>query len=348
MNATFLNNKILPLDKAAMEAATRRWNSIAKPVGSLGVLEDAVTKLAGITGSADVLLDKRAVIVLCADNGVLAQGVAQTPGEITAAMAGFIARRRSSVCIMAKRASADVISVDMGMFRRVHEENLIDRHIADGTKDMTQCAAMTRDQAEQAINTGMELVRDCSERGYQILATGEMGIGNTTTSSAVASVLLGRNADEVTGRGAGLSNDGLTRKISAIKRAIEINSPDCSDALDVLSKVGGFDIAGLCGVFIGGAIYRVPVLIDGFISAVAALAATRLCPRSIDYMLPSHVSAEPGSALVMEALGLKPVIHAGMRLGEGTGAVALLPIIDMALTVYHDLMTFTDIGMQVE
>jgi len=348
MNADFLNNKILPLDKAAMENATRRWNSIAKPIGSLGVLEDSVIKLAGITGSADVRLDKRAVIVLCADNGVLAQGVAQTPGEITAAMAGFIARRRSSVCIMAKKAGADVISVDMGMFRRMHEENLIDRHIADGTRDMTQGAAMTREQAEQAINTGIEMARDCSERGYQILATGEMGIGNTTTSSAVASVLLGRSADEVTGRGAGLSDDGLVRKVSAIKRAIEINSPDPSDALDVVSKVGGFDIAGLCGVFLGGAIYRVPVLIDGFISAVAALTATRLCPRSIDYMLPSHVSAEPGSVLAMEALGLKPVIHAGMRLGEGTGAVAMLPIIDMALAVYHDLITFADIGMQVE
>ena len=197
-------NNIKNLDKTEMEKAMLRWDEIAKPVGSLGVLEDIVVKLAGIFSNSDVRLDKRAAIVMCADNGVLAQGVAQTPGEITAVMAGFIAQRRSSVCIMAKKANADIIAVDIGMFTRISEKGIIDKHIADGTKDMTKGPAMTIEQAEQAIQTGIELVKDCKAKGYKIIATGEMGIGNTTTSSAVASVLLDLSVEKVTGRGAGL------------------------------------------------------------------------------------------------------------------------------------------------
>lgn len=338
-------NSIKTLDKTAIDKARARWDDIAKPVGSLGILEDIVVKLAGIAGSSDVKLDKRAVIVMCADNGVLAQGVAQTPGEITAVMAGFIAERRSSVCIMAKRANADIIAVDMGMFTRISEKGILDRHIADGTADMTQGTAMTKEQAEQAIQIGIELVKDCKAKGYKIIATGEMGIGNTTTSSAVASVLLRASAEEVTGRGAGLSDKGLARKIDAIKRAVAINNPDDMDAFDVLQKLGGFDIAGLCGVFLGGAIYGIPIIIDGFISAVSALVAARLCPLVRDYMISSHVSAEPACKVVLKELGQAPIIQAGMRLGEGTGAVAVLPLIEMALVVYHDLMTYEDIGM---
>jgi len=336
---------IKDLDKTSMDKAKARWDNIAKPVGSLGELENVVVKLAGITGSDDVRLDKRAVIVMCADNGVLAQGVAQTPGGITAVMAGFIADKRSSVCIMAKKADADIIAVDMGMFTRISNKNILDRHIADGTADFTKGPAMTMEQARKAMQTGIELVKDCKEKGYKIIATGEMGIGNTTTSSAVASVLLGSSIEKVTGRGAGLSDEGLARKINAIKRGIEINKPDRTDAFDVLYKLGGFDIAGLCGVFLGGAIHGIPIIIDGFISSVSALVAARICPGARDFMIPSHVSAEPACKAVMEELGLSPIIQAGMRLGEGTGAVAVLPLIDMALAVYHDLMTFKDIGM---
>ena len=338
-------NSIKRLDEAAMDNARARWDSIAKPVGSLGVLEGLVVKLAGIAASTDIRPDKRAVIVMCADNGVLAQGVAQTPGEITAVMAGFIAAGRSAVCIMAKRANADIIAVDMGMFNRILEKGILDRHIANGTSDMTQGPAMTKEQAQKAIQAGIELVGDCKAKGYQILATGEMGIGNTTTSSAVASVLLGLNIADVTGRGAGLSDEGFRRKIDAIERAVEANRPDAADALDVLHKLGGFDIAGLCGVFLGGAIYGIPIIVDGFISAVSALVAARLCPAAADYMIPGHMSAEPACTFVLKALGLSPIIHAGMRLGEGTGAVAVLPLIDMALAVFHDLMTYKDIGM---
>lgn len=333
------------LDQTAMAACRAHWDNIAKPLGSLGLLEDMVARLAGIQGRPEVRIDKRALLVMCADNGVLAQGVAQTPGEITAVMAAVIAAGRSSVCIMADRARAQVHTVDMGMFQALPHAGLLDRRIAAGTKDMTQGPAMSREEAQKAILAGVDLVADMKAQGYQILLTGEMGIGNTTTSSALASQLLGLEVEAVTGRGAGLSDEGLDRKIRAIQKAVEVNQPDPDDPLDLLHKLGGFDIAGLCGVFLGAALHGLPVLIDGFISAVSALLALRICPWARQVMLASHLSAEPASRAVLEALGLSPLIQAGMRLGEGTGAVAALPLLDMALDVYRDLITYEAIGM---
>lgn len=345
MNLDQLHRTLPAFDECAAASAEARWNSIAKPVGSLGLLERAVVTLAGVQGIDKPAIDRRAVLVLCADNGVTARGVASTPAEITAVMAGFIAEKRSSVCIMAKRAGVRSIAVDMGMFRRVDAENLLDRRIASGTADMTTGPAMTRAQALAAMETGMALVKSCKEEGDQILATGEMGIGNTTTSSAVSSVLLGKPAAQMTGAGAGLDEAGLSRKIAAIETAIAVNRPDPNDPIDVLAKLGGFDIAGMVGVYLGGALCRMPIIVDGFISATAALAAARIWPEARRNMLFSHLSAEPASRAVLAALSAEPLIHAGMRLGEGTGAVALLPLLDMALAVYNDLMTFADIGM---
>jgi nicotinate-nucleotide--dimethylbenzimidazole phosphoribosyltransferase len=338
-----LNERILQQNEEALAAAQQRLNDIAKPVGSLGELESMLVRIAGISGDVDI--SRRLVFVLAADNGVTAQNVAATPPEITVTMAGFMAERRSSVCIMAARAGVDVTLVDMGMFRRLNIPGILDRHIADGTSDISTGPAMTVEQAEQAIETGIALVRDAVEQGYRLIATGEMGIGNTATSSAVASALLGRPVAEMTGRGVGLTDEGLAHKIAVIEQALAKNAPVAQDAFDVLCKLGGFDIAGLCGIFLGGALYGVPVVIDGFISGVAALVAARLCPRAVHAMLPSHVSAEPGAIWVLEALGLTPIIHANMRLGEGTGAVALIPLLDQIIAVYHDLMTFADIGM---
>ncbi len=340
-----IEEQMKPLDKKAMGAAKAHWDGIAKPLGSLGQLEHMVCSLAGIQRTADVNIDRRAVLVFCADNGVVAQGVASTPQDITAVMAKFIAQERSTVGIMAREAHADVIAVDVGMCKRIDELNIIDRHIADGTADMTQGPAMTREQAQQAIQTGIDMVRECKANGYQMIATGEMGIGNTTTSSAVAALLLRVPPEEVTGRGAGLDHAGLERKLRAIQRAIDVNKPNPNDALDVLSKVGGFDIAAMAGAFIGGAIYDIPVVVDGLISAVSALVASRLCPSARNCMIASHVSEEPASRKILDSLSLTPVICAQMRLGEGTGAVAVLPLIDMALSVYRNLMTFEDIGM---
>ncbi len=346
MDFDLLNTQIRPLDKEAMDAAKAHWDYTAKPVGSLGELEDIVIKLAGIQKTDRPEISKRAAIVLCADNGVTAQGVAMTPPDVTALMARFIAQRRSAVCLMARQANAETIAVDMGMFQRITDEpRLLDRRVADGTSDFTKGPAMTREQALQAIEAGIALAKECKAQGHRILATGEMGIGNTTTSSAISAVLLGRSPELVTGRGVGLSDEGLRRKQQVIAKAIEVNAPDPADALDVLHKLGGFDIAAMCGVFLGGALCGLPVIVDGFISSASALTAQRLCPAVKDYMLASHASAEPAASMVSDALGLTPVIHAGMRLGEGTGAVALLPLIDMALTVYNELFTYGDLGM---
>ena len=331
---------IVPADQAAMEQARRRWDSIAKPLGSLGLLEEAVVRMAGIAGSPNVDISRRAVVVMCADNGVVARGVTQTGQEVTAIVAENMSSGDTSVCAMARAANAQVVPVDVGVARPLTGERVVQRNIRRGTADMTLGPAMTREEAERAVLVGVEVAQDLCAQGVNLLATGEMGIGNTTTSSAIAAVLLDRPVEDMTGRGAGLSSEGLQRKISAIRTAIEVNRPDPADALDVLHKVGGLDIAGLAGVFLGGALCHVPVLVDGFISSVAALVAARLCPACKDYMLGSHASEEPASKLVLDQLGLRPFLYAGMRLGEGTGAVAVMPLLDMGLAVYREMTTF--------
>ena len=329
-------------DEAARAAAKRRWDSIAKPLGSLGALEKLVMDIAALTGNADVDISRRTVVVCCADNGVVAEGVTQTGQEVTARMAGEMVKMLSSVCQMAKVAHADVLPVDLGMVRRV--EGVLDRHVMNGTADMARRPAMSREQALKAIQVGVELVKELKEQGYRLLVSGEMGIGNTTTSSALVSALLNLPAETVTGRGAGLSDAGLSRKIWAIERAMIVNRPDPGDPLDVLSKLGGLDICGMAGLFIGGAIYGVPVIIDGFISAVAALMAQKLCPGADIAMLASHCSEEPAAKRVLAVLNKNPIIYGNMRLGEGTGGVCLLPLLDMALAVYRGT-TFNEVGI---
>lgn len=334
-------DRVQAFDERAAALAGNKWDSIAKPLKSLGYLEDAVCRIAGIQGTAEIDISKKAVIVCCADNGVVQEGVTQCGPEITALAAEKIASGRSSVSAMANVAHADVICVDMGMLSRV--PGTVDMHIADGTGNIAMGPAMTREQAERAVHNGIELVQGLRDKGYSIIAMGEMGIGNTTTSAAMLSVLLGLEPEEVTGRGAGLSREKLEKKINVVRRAVQVNAP-YEDALDVISKLGGFDIAGLAGVFIGGAICRVPVVIDGIISSAAALSAYGMCLKCKDFMLASHVSAEPVAGQVLERLGLKPLIAANMRLGEGTGAVCAFPLLDMAAAVYGGA-DFKEYGM---
>lgn len=329
-----------------MNEAKIRWDSLAKPLGSLGLLEDAIVQIAALTGNVDVDLSRRTLLVLCADNGVVAQGVTQTDSSATAAVAQALGTGESTVCHMAQVTDCKVLPVDVGILDFPGAPGVLDRRIRNGTEDITQGPAMSREECINAIQTGMELVREQKEAGVSILAAGEMGIGNTTTSSAVASVLLDRPSAEMVGRGAGLSTAGLARKRAAVERALECSRPDPADPVDVLSKVGGLDLAALCGVYLGGAKYQVPVLLDGLISGVAALCAVRLWPKASAALLASHVSAEPAGALVLEALGKKPLITAGMRLGEGSGAVAALPLLDMALAVYQSGHTFGRIGIE--
>ena len=336
--------QISPADEAARAAAHAHWASLAKPLGGLGRLETLLEDAAALTGRAQIDVSRRAVFVLCADNGVVAQGVSQTDASVTRAVAENLARHTTSVCRMADVAHCDVVPVDIGMAGE-KVRGVADRRVADGTADFTQGPAMTRAQTIDAIEVGMWLVRDWREKGFTLLATGEMGIGNTTTSSAVAAVLLRRPVESMTGRGAGLSDAGLARKIDAIRRGVAVNRPDADDPLDVLAKLGGLDIAGLCGVFLGGALYGVPIAADGFISGVAALCAVRLCPNAGKAVFASHVSSEPAAQLVLDALGKRPLITADLHLGEGTGAVASIPLWDMALAVYQGCYSFAEGGI---
>ena len=330
-------------DASAQGEAQARLDGIAKPLHSLGLLEDMVVKIAGITGSAELDLSKKCVVVFCADNGVVAEGVTQTGSEITALVAENLSKGITTVNRMAACAGAKVLPVDIGVAREV--KGPLCRKIAFGTKNLAVEPAMTRQQTTAALEVGIQLAGELKQEGFSILATGEMGIGNTTTAAAVTAVLLGRQVEEVTGRGAGLSDEGLERKIAVIRRAIEVNAPDPRDPLDVLSKVGGLDIAGMAGFYLGAALHHVPVVLDGAISAAAALLAVRLCPDAAKALIASHRSAEPSSGLLLDALGLRPIVSADLKLGEGTGAVTIMPMLDMAMSIYRDMATFQGLGI---
>ena len=323
-------------------AARQHWDTLAKPLGSLGVLEENVTKIAALSGKRQLL--RRTLLVFCSDNGVVAQGVSQSDASVTTAVAAALGRGDSTVNFMAKTANCTVLPVDIGMLEPpplgVQKEKRM-----PGTHDITLGPAMTRETCIQAIETGFRLAEKQIKTGADILLLGEMGIGNTTTSAAVASVLLHQSPEILTGRGAGLSNDGLQRKIRAIDRAIQVNQPNPEDPIDVLRKIGGLDLAALCGVCLGGARYQVPVLLDGVITNTAALCAVRLCPAVQGALIASHVSQEPAAKLLLDALELQPCISAGLHLGEGSGAVLALPLLDQALAVYNSGHTFDALGI---
>lgn len=337
---------IKPPDTAAMDRARQRWDSIAKPLGSLGLLEEAVVKIAGMTASEEISLGKRCVVAMCADNGVICEGVTQSDSDVTSIVAQTMAAGNSNINLMADVFGAEVFPIDIGIKEEICLPHLINQKIANGTQNIAVEAAMRTEQAERAISVGMDIVRDLCGQGYKIIVTGEMGIGNTTTASALASVLLELPPEFVTGRGAGLDSAGLERKIAVIKRAIAVNKPDRNAPVELLARLGGFDIAGMVGLFLGGAVYGVPIVIDGFISAVAAALAAEICTTSREYMLCSHVSKEPAGLKMLERLGMKPLITAELCLGEGTGGVLLLPLLDGALAVYHSSHRFENLPME--
>lgn len=339
-------NKITPPDVKSALAARERWNSVAKPLGSLGLLESAVEKIAAVQGNVEVKIKNRRAVVMCADNGVVCEGVTQSDSFVTALCAEAIAEGTSNINVLADVYGAKVTAVDIGTEHAVYSERLVRRKIAYGTKNIVEGAAMTVEQAEKAIAVGMDIVRDMKLEGADIIVTGEMGIGNTTTSAALAAVLLDMPPRSVTGRGAGLDSAGLERKIAAVERAIAVNRPDRDKPIELLAKLGGFDIAGMTGLFLGGAYYHIPVVIDGVISAVSALIACEINPLAREYMLASHVSGEPSGKMLLERIGVKPLITAEMRLGEGTGGIMLLPLLDGALAVYNSAHRFDDLEME--
>ena len=338
--------KIAPPDEAARAAAKTLWDSLAKPLGSLGLLEDTIAKIAALRGDADFRLRDRRLLVFCADNGVVAQGVTQCGSEVTAKVAQALAEGRSSVSPMAALADCRVIPVDVGMLDFPGHPGILNRRVRSGTADISLGPAMDREECLAAMEGGAVLAKQCDEDGTDTLLIGEMGIGNTTTAAAVVSVLLGLDPAAVTGRGAGLSDEGLSRKRAVIEQAIAVNRPDPGDPADVLAKVGGLDLAAMCGAYLGAAAYRIPAVVDGFISAAAALCALRMCPEAGKAMLASHVSAEPAGQILMDALGLEAPIRARLRLGEGSGAVMLLPMLDMALALYHSGQSFERLGVE--
>lgn len=338
--------RIMPADKTTGKAVKERWNAIAKPLGSFGVLEDMIQKISSIQGTADVDISKRTTVVMCGDHGVVSEGVTQCGSEVTAECAKAIAEGRSNINAVASQFGINVIAVDMGIASDVPCEKLMNCKIAYGTQNMTKTAAMTAAQTERAIVTGMNIVGQLKEHGVRLLITGEMGIGNTTSASAIASVMLEMPPEQVTGRGAGLSSDGLKRKIAAVKKALKVNSPNKDQPLEVLQKLGGFEIAGMTGLFLGGAYYGIPVVIDGVISAAAAAIAYGIQPLCREYLLASHCSGEPAGKGLLKFCGLTPIISAGMRLGEGTGGVMLVPLLDGALALYRNAHRFDETSIE--
>jgi nicotinate-nucleotide--dimethylbenzimidazole phosphoribosyltransferase len=341
-------SQIKKLDSDAMIKARARLDDLAKPPGSLGRLEDISEQLAGI--GAEMVYDtgKRCVIIMSSDNGVVDEGVASAPQAVTYAQTINFTKGITGVAAIAKQFDTDLIIVDVGVNADINHPLIKNRKIRKSTWNIAKHEAMTYDEAVQAILIGIETVVEAVKDGYKLLGAGEMGIGNTTTSSAVLSALTGIPAEQVTGKGAGLKEEAYKHKIEVIKTAIERIKPNISDPIDVLAKVGGFDIAAMAGVFIGGAYMRVPVVIDGFISIVAALTASRISPVAKDYMIASHASFEPGYIHAAQALGIEPCLNLNMRLGEGSGCPIMFGVIDAACAVIRDMGTFAEAAIDNE
>lgn len=333
-------------DPKIYQKVKANWDSIAKPLDGFGKFEELTAQIGAAQGTEEVDISRKAVIILCADNGIVEEGISQSGQEVTLAVAREMAKGISSVGKMAAAIGADTIPVDIGINYEGQVEGVLCRNIRNGTRNFRKEPAMTEEEALGAIFTGIGLAADCKEKGYQILATGEMGIGNTTTSSAVAAALFGCRAEEVTGRGAGLCDGKLLHKKQIIAEALEKYQLYHADPLTVLRTVGGLDIAGLAGVCIGGALSHLPVVLDGVISMVAGLLAERLVPGTAKYLIPSHKGKEPAVEKMVNELGLSPVIDGNMALGEGTGAVMMMSLLDLALCVYRGKTSFSDIQVE--
>lgn len=361
-------DKIQPSDRTAMEFAKKRWNSVAKPIGSLGILEDDIIKIAGIRGDVSgITLDRSALAVMCADHGVVAEGVSQTGKEVTRIVAENFTKGETSTSKMCRISGTDIYPVDMGMDceptgqKEPDMHRILDRKIARGSGNIAREPAMSREECLQALLSGMNLAFYFKEKGYDLLAAGEMGIGNTTPAAAMSAVLTGLSMEQATGRGAGLSDAGLEKKKQAVELAVsrfykkypeyrngtrEQYANGELSAVTVLAELGGFDLAGMTGLFLGGAAARVPVLMDGFLSTVSGLLAVLIRKETRDYIFASHVSTEPAGEAVLQMLDLPAPLHMGMHLGEGSGAVAMIPLLKMGAKVYEEMSTFSDISVE--
>lgn len=336
---------IRPPDASTMREAKARLDELIKPIGSLGRIEDLAVQLAGITGQVFGDYSRKATIVFCADNGVYEEGVSAAPQSVTLMQSLNFGKGITGIGVLSKLSGSEVFVVDIGINSDVTSDGIINRKIRKGTSNLAKMPAMTREEALQAIAVGFEQAQSLHAAGYSVLGTGEMGLGNTTTASLVILALTGCTLEEAVGKGAGLSKEAFSRKKQVIQNALAMHHPNPQDPIDVLAKVGGFDIAGMVGAFLGAAYCRMPVVIDGIISAAAALVAQRLCANATHYMVPSHKSDEPGYAPAMRALSLSPYFHLDMRLGEGTGCPFAFLLIDAANRVIRDMATFAETSM---
>jgi nicotinate-nucleotide--dimethylbenzimidazole phosphoribosyltransferase len=334
-----------PLDAGAMATARARQDQLTKPAGSLGRLEALAIQLAGITGQEQPKLTEKAVIVMAGDHGVTAEGVSAYPAEVTPQMVYNFLRGGAAINALAAVVGARVVVVDIGVASPLNHRDLLARKVARGTASMAHGPAMTHGQAEDAIAVGIDVVDSLAREGVQMVATGEMGIGNTTAASALTAVFTGAPIAEVTGRGTGIDDAQLAHKVAVIERALAVNAPNADDPLDALARVGGLEIAGLVGVILGAAARRIPIVLDGFIAGSAALIAVTQHPPVRDYLIAGHVSIERGHRVLLDALDLRPLLDLDLRLGEGTGAVLAMGIIDGALAAHNQMATFAEAGV---
>lgn len=338
--------KIKKPDSSLMKQVQTRLDSLTKPQGSLGKLEELAKQIVSITANLSPRIEKKAIIVMTADHGVVEEGISAYPREVTPQMVYNFLNGGAAINVLARHIGAEVLIVDVGVAADFQEhQSLMLKKIDYGTKNMARGPAMTDEQAVKSLEVGIEAAEEMIKKGYNIIATGDMGIGNTTASSAIAAVICRTDVESVTGYGTGIDDRCLENKINVIKKAISVNKPDAADGIDVLSKVGGFEIGGIAGIILGCASGRTPVVIDGFISGAGALIAAAVSPDSTNYMIASHCSAEKGHRIVLDRLGLKPLFYFDMRLGEGTGAAIGINIVEASVKILSEMATFNQAGV---
>ncbi len=348
MNFEEIVKSIKPLDEAIIKQAWQKVDNLVKPIGSLGRLEEIAVQISGITGRLSNELPKKCIIIMSADNGVYEEGVSTSPQELTLLQTINFTKGITGVNVLSHHAHSDLQIIDIGIKDELDCPGILNKKIRKGTDNMAKGPAMSREEAIKAIEVGIHVVADLAKSGYNLLGTGEMGIGNTSSSSAILMALTGCSSDLAVGKGAGLTDAGLALKKQVIDKALALNKPNPEDPLDVLSKVGGLDIAGLTGCFLGASYHRIPIVIDGFISAAAAFIAYRINPQVKSYLIPSHASAEPGYEFIMREIGLEPMLYLKMRLGEGTGCALAFHIIDAAMEMMNHMGTFQEANIPSE
>lgn len=336
------------LDEMSMKRAQERLDSLTKPRGSLGVLEELAVKVAGIKKDVFPRINNKVVVVMAGDHGVVEEGVSAFPQEVTPQMILNFLSGGAAINVLSRHEGAKIVCVDVGTAADINHPALLVKKVKKGTDNMTKGPAMSREEAIKAIEVGIETAWEVIDKGAELIATGDMGIGNTTPSSAILAVYADEPIENLVGRGTGVDDERLLKKINAVKKAIKVNKPDPGDPVDVLSKVGGLEIGAIAGCIIGAASRRVPVIIDGFISTAGALIASKIEPKTVYFMIPSHVSQEPGHKVMLKLLGLEPMLHMNMRLGEGTGAVLAMNLVDAALKIIKEMATFEEAGVSKE